>query len=116
MSFVPFFPGRSWNLYFGSEPLFLLLAFGAVACAVRAEAGSWRWSLAGGVLAALAYLTRLEGAVLAGVLLVVLAARLALRRERRGRLASARAGRGGRGVGGRAVSACICTASWAAGR
>jgi 4-amino-4-deoxy-L-arabinose transferase-like glycosyltransferase len=80
MSFVPFFPGRSWNLYFGSEPLFLLLAFGAVACAVRAESGSWRWSLAGGALAALAYLTRLEGAVLAGVLLVVLAARLALRR------------------------------------
>jgi hypothetical protein len=31
MSFVPFFPGESWNLYFGSEPLFLLLAFGAVA-------------------------------------------------------------------------------------
>jgi len=82
MSFVPFFPGRSWNLYFGSEPLFLLLAFGAVACAVRAERGSWRWSLAGGGLAALAYLTRLEGALLAGVLLVVLAARLVLRRER----------------------------------
>jgi len=81
MSFVPFFPGRSWNLYFGSEPLFLLLAFGAVACAVRAESGSWRWSLAAGALAALAYLTRLEGAVLAGVLLLVLAARLALRRE-----------------------------------
>ena len=82
MSFVPFFPGQSWNLYFGSEPLFLLLAFGAVACAVRAESGSWRWSLAGGVLAALAYLTRLEGAVLAAVLLVTMAARLALRRER----------------------------------
>ncbi|MGA2382220.1 MAG: glycosyltransferase family 39 protein [Gemmatimonadales bacterium] len=81
MSFVPFFPGRSWNLYFGSEPLFLLLAFGAVACAVRAESGSWRWSLAGGVLTALAYLTRFEGALLAGVLLVVLAVRLALRRE-----------------------------------
>ncbi|HVO35564.1 MAG TPA: hypothetical protein VMT21_08380, partial [Gemmatimonadales bacterium] len=29
MSFVPFFPGRSWNLYFGSEPLFLLLVCGA---------------------------------------------------------------------------------------
>ena len=80
MSFVPFFPGRSWNLYFGSEPLYLLLAFGAVACAVRAENGSWRWWVGGGLLAALAYLTRLEGALLCGVLLVVLAARLALRR------------------------------------
>jgi 4-amino-4-deoxy-L-arabinose transferase-like glycosyltransferase len=81
MSFVPFFPGQSWNLYFGSEPLFLLLACSAVTCAVRAEGGSWRWWLAGGALAALAYLTRLEGAVFAGVLFVVLAVRLALRRE-----------------------------------
>ena len=82
MSFVPFFPGRSWNLYFGSEPLFLVLAFGATVCAVRAEGGSWRWWLAAGALAALSYLTRLEGAVFAGVLLVALAARLALRRAR----------------------------------
>ena len=81
MSFVPFFPGQGWNLYFGSEPLFLLLAFSAVTCAVRAEGGSWRWWLAGGALAALSYLTRFEGVVLAGVLFVVLAARLALRRE-----------------------------------
>lgn len=81
MSFVPFFPGESWNLYFGSEPLFLFLAFCAVACAVRAEAGGWPWWLATGVLAALAYLTRAEGAVLAGTLFLVLAARLAVRRE-----------------------------------
>lgn len=80
MSFVPFFPGRSWNLYFGSEPLFLLLAFSAAVAAARAEGGSWRWWLAGGALAALAYLTRFEGVVLAGTLLVVLAVRLALRR------------------------------------
>ncbi len=80
MSFVPFFPGRSWNLYFGSEPLFLLLAVAAVAAAVRAESGSWRWWAASGALGALAYLTRLEGAVLCGALLVVLAARLAARR------------------------------------
>ncbi len=80
LSFVPFFPGRSWNLYFGSEPLFLLLAFAAVAAALRAEGGSRRWWLASGALAALAYLTRLEGAVLAGVLLAVLAARLVIRR------------------------------------
>jgi 4-amino-4-deoxy-L-arabinose transferase-like glycosyltransferase len=83
MSFVPFFPGRSWNLYFGSEPLFLALACGAVVCAVRAE-GSWRWALASGALAALAYLARFEGAVLAGMLLLVLAARLALRRAAAG--------------------------------
>jgi 4-amino-4-deoxy-L-arabinose transferase-like glycosyltransferase len=81
MSFVPFFPGASWNLYFGSEPLFLLLAFTAVACAVRADRGSWLWWPASGALAALAYLTRLEGAVLAGALLVVLAARVVVRRE-----------------------------------
>ena len=80
MSFVPFFPGRSWSLYFGSEPLFLLLAFAATVCAVRAEGGSWRWWSAAAALAALSYLTRLEGAVFAGALLVVLAVRLALRR------------------------------------
>ena len=26
LTFLPFFPGERWNLYFGSEPLFLLLA------------------------------------------------------------------------------------------
>jgi 4-amino-4-deoxy-L-arabinose transferase-like glycosyltransferase len=81
MSFVPFFPGQGWNLYFGSEPLFLLLAFSAVACAVRGEAGSWRWALACGALAALAYLARFEGALFSGVLLVVLAARMVARRD-----------------------------------
>ena len=94
MTFVPFFPGESWNLYFGSEPLFLLLAFGAVACAVRAERGSWLWWPASGALAALAYLTRLEGAVLAGTLLLALAVRAAWRRGGRaalGRLALAAA-------------------------
>jgi 4-amino-4-deoxy-L-arabinose transferase-like glycosyltransferase len=80
MSFVPFFPGQSWNLYFGSEPLFLLLAFSAVAAAVRLEMDGWKWPVAAGALASAAYLTRLEGAVLAGTLLVVLAARLAARR------------------------------------
>lgn len=84
MSFIPFFPGRSWNLYFGSEPLFLLLAFWAVACAARAEGGSWRWWVASGVLLGLAYLTRLEGAVLAGTALLVLAARLVMMRARGG--------------------------------
>ena len=81
MSFVPFFPGESWNLYFGSEPLFLLLAFGAVAAAARAEEGNWRWWLATGLLAGASYLARAEGAVLAGTLLVVLALGLALRRR-----------------------------------
>ncbi len=80
MSFVPFFPGVSWNLYFGTEPLFLLLAFSAVECAARAEGGPWAWYVASGALAALAYLTRLEGAVLAGTLLLVLAVRLLWRR------------------------------------
>ncbi len=81
MSFVPFFPGESWNLYFGSEPLFLLLAFGAVAAAARAEEGGWRWWLVTGLLAGGSYLARAEGVVLAGTLLVVLALSLALRRR-----------------------------------
>jgi hypothetical protein len=80
MSFVPFFPGRSWNLYFGSEPLFLLLAFGAVAAAVHAESGGWKWWLAAGALASASYLSRLEGAVAAGALLIVLVLRLVARR------------------------------------
>jgi len=74
MSFVPFFPGESWNLYFGSEPLFLLLAFGAVAAAARATEDGWRWWLATGLLAGGSFLARAEGAVLAPVLLVVLGA------------------------------------------
>ncbi len=82
MSFVPFFPGQSWNLYFGSEPLFLLLAFGAVAAAMRAEQGPWYWWAAAGAMAAGSYLTRAEGLVLAPVLFLVLALRLLARRER----------------------------------
>ncbi len=80
MSFVPFFPGQSWNLYFGSEPLFLLLAFGAVAAAMRAEEGRWGWWIATGALAAGSYLARAEGAVLAPVLLLVLGIRVFARR------------------------------------
>ena len=74
MSFVPFFPGQSWNLYFGSEPLFLLLAFGAAAAAARANEGGWRWWLATGLLAGGSFLARAEGAVLAPVLLLTLGA------------------------------------------
>ncbi len=81
MSFVPFFPGESWNLYFGSEPLFLLLAFGAVAAAARANEGGWRWWLATGLLAGASFLARAEGAVLAPVLLVVLGATAAIGRR-----------------------------------
>lgn len=80
MSFVPFFPGQSWNLYFGSEPLFLVLAFGAVAAAARACEARWPWWVATGVLAGGAYLARAEGAVLAVTLFVALAAVLAARR------------------------------------
>lgn len=80
MSFVPFFPGESWNLYFGSEPLFLLLAFGAVAAAARAREARWPWWVATGALAGAAYLARAEGAVLGPALFVVLAALLAARR------------------------------------
>ena len=80
MSFAPFFPGESWNLYFGSEPLFLLLAFGAVAAAVRAEEGGWRWWAAAGALAGASYLARAEGLVLCGALMLVVVVRLAVRR------------------------------------
>jgi 4-amino-4-deoxy-L-arabinose transferase-like glycosyltransferase len=81
MSFVPFFPGESWNLYFGSEPLFLVLAFGAVAAAARAGEGGWKWWLAAGFLAGASFLARAEGAILTAALLVVLALSLALRRR-----------------------------------
>lgn len=64
LAFAPFRTGQ-WNLYFGSEPLFLLLGMGTLVAALRVvEAPSWRrWALLG-ALAALSYLTRLEGAVL----------------------------------------------------
>ena len=80
MSFVPFFPGQSWNLYFGSEPLYLLLAFSAVAAAVRAAEGGWPWWLAAGALAGASYLARAEGLVLCGALLLVVALRLLVKR------------------------------------
>lgn len=82
MSFVPFFPGQSWNLYFGSEPLFLLLAFGAVAVAARAadDGADWRWWAAAGLLAGGAYVTRAEGLVLGPVLFAAVAGLLVARR------------------------------------
>ncbi len=84
MTFLPFFPGESWNLYFGSEPLFLLAAFGACAAAARAaDAGAPRWFAFTGVLAGAAFLTRGEGVVLGPVVFAVLG----------GRLLAARAGR-----------------------
>ncbi|MFI5281300.1 MAG: ArnT family glycosyltransferase, partial [Gemmatimonadales bacterium] len=69
VAFLPFFPGERWNLYFGSEPLFLVLGVTAIALAARAsDTGSARhWTLAG-VCASLAYCTRLEGIVLAAAL------------------------------------------------
>ena len=82
LTFLPFFPGQGWNLYFGSEPLYLLLATSALACGARAVAGEeWRWWLITGVLAALAWLTRLEGLVLAGTLGLAMLATLAWRRR-----------------------------------
>jgi 4-amino-4-deoxy-L-arabinose transferase-like glycosyltransferase len=73
MTFVPFFPGRSWNLYFGSEPLFLLLVFGAVAAAARAAAGgTLRWFVLAGALCGGAFLTRAEGIVTAPLVFLAL--------------------------------------------
>ncbi len=64
LSFVPFRSGQ-WNLYFGSEPLFLLLGTSLMVAAIRAvDTGTWRAWAALGTLSALAFLTRLEGAVL----------------------------------------------------
>jgi 4-amino-4-deoxy-L-arabinose transferase-like glycosyltransferase len=64
LSFVPFRSGQ-WNLYFGSEPLFLLLGTSLMVAAIRAvDTGTWRAWVALGALSALAFLTRLEGAVL----------------------------------------------------
>lgn len=82
LTFLPFFPGRGWNLYFGSEPLYLLLAVGAIALGRRAvEApGVLPW-IGVGALAALAYLTRLEGIVLAAALGSVMVGALVVRGE-----------------------------------
>jgi len=77
MTFVPFFPGRTWNLYFGSEPLFLLLLFLAAASAARAaESRASRWFVLIGLLGAGAFLTRAEGIVAAPLTFAVLAWRL----------------------------------------
>jgi len=81
LAFLPFFPGERWNLYFGSEPLYLVLGLGALTAAVRAvEESAWRWWLVLGALAAAAYLTRLEGAVLGGAIGLVVLGVLARRR------------------------------------
>jgi len=50
-----------------SEPLFIALELGVVACALagRRAGGDWRWALAAGVLCGLAALTRSNGALLA---------------------------------------------------
>lgn len=73
MTFVPFFPGESPNLYFGSEPLYLLLAFGAIAAAMRAARdGGPRWWALTGALGALAFLARGEGLILGPMVVLVL--------------------------------------------
>jgi len=82
MTFLPFFPGETWNLYFGSEPLFLLLGTGAIAAAVHAvDEGSMAWWALAGAAAGLAYLARLEGVVLAATLGAVTLAALVRRRR-----------------------------------
>ncbi len=82
IAFLPFFPGERWNLYFGSEPLFLLLGVSAIALAARAaDGGSPRAWVAAGVCAALAYCTRLEGIVLAAALAAAMAALLLVSRR-----------------------------------
>jgi len=82
MSFVPFFPGRTWNLYFGSEPLFLLLVFAATAGAMRAAEGA-RWPVwaAVGACCAGAFLARGEGLIVAPLIMAMLLA-LTLARRR----------------------------------
>jgi 4-amino-4-deoxy-L-arabinose transferase-like glycosyltransferase len=82
ITLLPFFPGERWNLYFGSEPLYLLLAVSAIVVAMRAvEAEQWRWWFITGALGALAWLTRLEGIVLCAALGVSMLAALAVRRR-----------------------------------
>jgi 4-amino-4-deoxy-L-arabinose transferase-like glycosyltransferase len=82
IAFLPFFPGERWNLYFGSEPLFLTLAVSAIAFAARAaDGGSSRAWIAAGVCAALAYCTRLEGIVLAAALAAAMATLLLVSRR-----------------------------------
>jgi 4-amino-4-deoxy-L-arabinose transferase-like glycosyltransferase len=77
LSFTPFFPGTSWNLYFGTEPLFLLLAFGAAALAAgSADDGRARSFVAAGAACGLAFLARAEGLIVAPLTLALLAGRL----------------------------------------
>ncbi|MFI5213601.1 MAG: ArnT family glycosyltransferase [Gemmatimonadales bacterium] len=84
IAFLPFFPGERWNLYFGSEPLFLVLGVAAIALAARAaDGGTSRAWIAAGVCAGLAYCTRLEGIVLAAALAAATAALLLVRRRAR---------------------------------
>ncbi len=84
MSFTPFFPGSGWNLYFGSEPLFLLLAFGATAAAARAaDGGTMKWWALAGAACGLAFLCRAEGLLVAPLVMAVAAARLAFARAGR---------------------------------
>jgi len=80
LAFLPFFPGERRNLYYGSEPLYLLLAMSAIAAGARAvDDGRWRWWLAAGALSALAFLARLEGIVLSAALGAVAVGALAAR-------------------------------------
>jgi len=84
LTFLPFFPGERRSLYYGSEPLYLVLALAAIAGGVRAvDDGRWRWWLLVGALSALAFLARLEGIVLSVALGMVAVGALAAR----GRLA-----------------------------
>lgn len=77
MSYLPFFPGRGWNLYFGSEPLFLLLALGSCAAAARAaDEPRLGWFVLLGAAAAGAFLTRGEGVILGPLVFAVLAVQL----------------------------------------
>ncbi|HWO90192.1 MAG TPA: glycosyltransferase family 39 protein [Gemmatimonadales bacterium] len=81
MSFTPFFPGRSWNLYFGTEPLYLLAVLSATAIGMEAVASGsvWRYA-ATGALAAAAYLCRAEGIVAAPLIFLAMAGDLMRRR------------------------------------
>ncbi len=82
ITFLPFFPGERWNLYFGSEPLFLLLGTSALAVGAQAaDTGRRAGFVAAGALAGLGYCARLEGIVLGAALgVAIVAARVVKRR------------------------------------
>lgn len=83
MSYLPFFPGEGWNLYFGSEPLFLLLALSACAVAARAaDEPRAVWFAALGALSGGAFLARAEGVMLAPLVMIMLGAELLRTRQR----------------------------------